>query len=74
MATLTGGSLANLVDGETLGLTLTDGLFDNANAGTGKSVTGPATVGDGTGSASNYLLLGGGDVAPRANQRAGADP
>ncbi|MBK9529198.1 MAG: hypothetical protein IPO41_12960, partial [Acidobacteria bacterium] len=66
-ATLSGGSLANLVAGQTLGLTLTDGLFDTADAGTGKTVTGTAALADGSGSASNYELTVGSTVSTTAN-------
>lgn len=65
-ATLTGGTLANLVSGETLGVTIAGGLFDTANAGIGKPVAAVATLTDGSGRASNYVLAGGGQAAATA--------
>ena len=55
-ALLSGGSLANLVAGETLGIVYGGGLFDTPNAGVGKPVTGTAALANGTGLASNYQL------------------
>jgi filamentous hemagglutinin family protein len=55
-AVLSGGGLVNVVAGQTLGLALSGGLFDTANAGVDKPVFGTATLSDGTGSASNYVL------------------
>ncbi len=65
--TLAGGALANLVAGETLALSLSAGLFDTANVGNGKAVTGTVTLSDGTGLLSNYQLVGGGAVSATAN-------
>ena len=65
-ATVSGGTLVNLVPGETLVLTLTGGLFDTANAGVGKPVAAVATLGDGSGQASNYVLANGGQAAATA--------
>ncbi|MDP1647255.1 MAG: YDG domain-containing protein, partial [Rubrivivax sp.] len=66
-ATLSGGSLGNLASGESLGLTLSGGLFDTANAGTAKPVTGTALLTNGSGQLSNYQLVGGGAVSTTAN-------
>ena len=66
-ATLSVGSLGNLVAGETLGLTLSDSLFDTADAGRDKPVTATAALTDGTGSASNYRLAGGGAISTTAD-------
>ena len=66
-ATLSGGSLGNLVAGQTLGLSLTNGLFDTANAGTDKPVTGTAILANGTGLASNYQLPAGGAISTTAD-------
>ena len=41
---------------ETLGLTVLDALFDTANVGTAKPVTGTVALINGTGLASNYQL------------------
>ena len=65
-ATLTGGTLVNLVPGETLGLTVSGGLFDTANAGVDKPVAAVATLSDGSGLASNYVLANGGQAAATA--------
>lgn len=56
VAPLTGGTLAGLVAGETLGYSAS-GTFADKNAGTGKpvAVTG-TTLSDGTGLASNYTI------------------
>ena len=66
-ATLTGGSLSNLLPGQTLGLSLADGLFDSADVGTDKAVSGTATLVDGSGLASNYQLTGSGTIAASAD-------
>ncbi len=66
-ATLAGGTLTNLVSGETLALTLAGGQFDTANAGTGKAVSGTATLGNGSGLASNYVLAAAGAVGATAD-------
>jgi filamentous hemagglutinin family protein len=52
---LSGGTLSNLVGSETLTLSLS-GLFDDANAGGSKAVSGSATLADGSGLAANYSL------------------
>jgi filamentous hemagglutinin family protein len=52
---LSGGTLSNLVGSETLTLSLS-GLFDTANAGVNKTVSGSATLADGSGLAANYSL------------------
>lgn len=67
VATLSGGTLVNLVPGETLGLAFGGGLFDTADAGIGKSVTAPATLSDGSGRASNYVLAEGGAATTTAD-------
>ena len=53
-ALLSGGSLVNLVPGETLTLALGPGLFDTADAGVDKPVTATATLGNGNAQSSNY--------------------
>ncbi|HOL36338.1 MAG TPA: caspase family protein, partial [Rubrivivax sp.] len=55
-ATLSGGTLGNLVAGETLGIALSGGLFDTSDVGAGKPVTGTAALQDGSARASNYAL------------------
>ncbi|MCD2514265.1 YDG domain-containing protein, partial [Comamonas endophytica] len=56
-ATLSGGTLAGMVAGETLGLSGLSGTFDNRNAGSGKAVTVTgASLIDGSGLASNYTV------------------
>ena len=56
-ATLSGGTLTGLISGETLTLSSLSGTFDDKNVGTGKTVTvNGATLGNGTGLASNYTL------------------
>ncbi|MBK9529199.1 MAG: hypothetical protein IPO41_12965 [Acidobacteria bacterium] len=70
-ATLTGGSLSNLLPGQTLGLSLADGLFDSADVGTDKAVSGTATLVDGSGLASNYQLTGAARSPPARTSRAG---
>ena len=59
-ASVTAGSLAGLVSGETLNVTAS-GQFDNANVGTGKTVTVTynLTNGSGGGVATNYALANG---------------
>ncbi|OHV98798.1 hypothetical protein AKG95_06305, partial [Janthinobacterium lividum] len=62
-ATISGGTLNGLVNGETLSLSGQSGTFNDKNAGVGKAVT--VTVGalaDGTGLASNYTLTAPTDV------------
>ncbi|WP_219115964.1 YDG domain-containing protein [Janthinobacterium sp. UMAB-56] len=56
-ATISGGTLNGLVIGETLSLSGQSGTFNDQNAGNGKvvTVTG-ATLGDGSGLASNYTV------------------
>ncbi|MEW6641735.1 MAG: YDG domain-containing protein [Pseudomonadota bacterium] len=55
-------TLGNLANGETLTLSGA-GLMANKNAGSGKSMTlGSLTLGDGTGLAANYTLVGGTDA------------
>ena len=77
-AALSGGQLANLVAGESLGVGLTGGLFDTAGVGLDKPVTGNAALTDGSGKASNYLLSNPGvatsaDITPALLQYV-ADP
>jgi len=56
-ATLSGGTLSGLVGSETLNLSGLAGTFADKNAGSGKAVTvNGATLGDGTGLASNYTV------------------
>ncbi|MBH2072518.1 MAG: hypothetical protein I8H90_26770, partial [Burkholderiales bacterium] len=56
-ATISGGTLNGLVIGETLSLSGQSGTFNDQNAGNGKAVTVTgATIGDGTGLASNYMV------------------
>ncbi|MBB5608880.1 MULTISPECIES: YDG domain-containing protein [unclassified Janthinobacterium] len=56
-AFLSGGSLSNLVNGETLGFSGSTGVFSDKNAGNGKSVTvSGTTLQNGTGLASNYTI------------------
>jgi len=66
-ATLSGGVLANLVAGQTLNIALAGGLFNTAEAGLGKPVTGTATLQDAGGHAANYQLVGGGALNLNAN-------
>jgi len=68
-ALLGGGSLSGLVGNETLSLSLSNGNFDNKNAGQNKLVVGLATVGNGQGGglASNYALAAAGSVSTRAD-------
>jgi filamentous hemagglutinin family protein len=55
-------TLSNLVDGETLALSGTGSMGDK-NAGFGKTVSlGSLSLGDGSGLASNYTLVGGADT------------
>ncbi|WP_421446366.1 YDG domain-containing protein, partial [Agrobacterium tumefaciens] len=57
LATLTGGALRGLVDGETLTFAGQQGAFADANAGTAKPVAvSGLTLQDGTGLASNYSV------------------
>lgn len=65
-ATLSGGSFAGLVSGETLLLSST-GQFDTKDAGIGKTVTATVTLGNGSGLASNYLLADGGPLTSTAD-------
>jgi filamentous hemagglutinin family protein len=61
LASVSGGNLVGLVSGEDLGFSLGTANFDDANAGPGKTVTGSATLADGSlGLASNYSLSGDG--------------
>ncbi|MBB5369149.1 MULTISPECIES: YDG domain-containing protein [unclassified Janthinobacterium] len=56
-AFLFGGSLSNLVNGETLGFSGSTGVFSDKNVGNGKSVTvSGTTLQNGTGLASNYTI------------------
>lgn len=55
-ATLSGGTLANLVPGETLGLVYGAALFDAAGVGAQRGVTGSVALADGSGRAANYTL------------------
>eukprot|EP01133_Synstelium_polycarpum_P019994 gene19994-23960_t len=56
-AVVTGGTLNGLVGSETLNLGASTGMYDDANAASGKALTvGLGTLGDGTGLASNYTL------------------
>ncbi|OBV40089.1 YDG domain-containing protein [Janthinobacterium psychrotolerans] len=56
-ASLTGGALQGLVAGETLVLSGTTGVFGDKNAGGNKMVTvSGASLADGTGLASNYMV------------------
>lgn len=56
-ATLTGGTLAGLISGETLNLLGLSGSFADANAGAGKTVnTGSVSLGNGSGLASDYTV------------------
>ncbi|QDG74371.1 YDG domain-containing protein [Janthinobacterium tructae] len=70
-AALTGGALDGLVSGETLVLNSASGVFNNQNAGNGKAVTVTgASLGDGTGLASNYTVAqssaGTANITPKA--------
>ena len=57
IAVLSGGALSGLVGSETLNLSGLAGTFADKNAGSGKAVTvSGATLGDGTGLASNYTV------------------
>ncbi|MCD2514684.1 YDG domain-containing protein, partial [Comamonas endophytica] len=57
VATLSGGTLTGLVGNETLTLSGQTGAFSDQNAGAGKTVTVTgATLGNGTGLASNYTV------------------
>ncbi len=61
---VSGGVLSGLVSGQSLVLSLGTASFADANAGTEKTVTGSATLADGSnGLASNYSLTQGGFVA-----------
>lgn len=69
-ATASGGTLTGLVAGEDLTVALTAAAFADAHAGTGKVVTGQASLVSGSrGLASNYSLSAGwvasGDISPR---------
>jgi hypothetical protein len=55
-ATLSGGALSGLVNGETLSLAGLAGSFADKNAGYAKAVTVSGTLADGTGRAANYSL------------------
>ncbi|WP_076571599.1 YDG domain-containing protein [Janthinobacterium sp. TND4EL3] len=56
-AVVTGGTLSGLVGSETLNLGASTGMYDDANAASGKALTvSLGTLGDGTGLASNYTL------------------
>ncbi|WP_061301679.1 YDG domain-containing protein, partial [Janthinobacterium agaricidamnosum] len=56
-ASLSGGTLLGLVNGETLSITKQSGAFSDQNAGIGKAVTvSGTTLADGTGLASNYTV------------------
>lgn len=57
-ATLSGGSLNGLIGSETIGLNGLAGIFDSANAGTGKAITVTAALSDGSngGLAGNYSI------------------
>ncbi|KAB8042756.1 YDG domain-containing protein [Janthinobacterium aquaticum] len=56
-ATISGGTLNGLVSGETLTLSGQSGTFNDQNAGNGKAVTVTgATLGNGSGLASNYTV------------------
>ncbi len=71
VAAVTGGQVNGTVAGETLVVTVVNANFADKNAGVGKTVNASATLGDGTGLASNYMLAGGntasglGDILPR---------
>ena len=57
VATLTGGTVAGTVGGETLNFSGQTGRFNDKNVGTGKAVTvAGLTLTDGTGLASNYSV------------------
>ncbi|QDG71056.1 YDG domain-containing protein [Janthinobacterium tructae] len=55
-ATLTGGTLTGLIDGETLNLGVTSGVFGGKNAGTQAVTLTLGTLSNGSGLASNYTL------------------
>ncbi|MBK4738106.1 YDG domain-containing protein [Noviherbaspirillum pedocola] len=70
-ATLSGGALSGLVNGETLGFSGQTGSFADANAGTGKAVTVTGvTLANGSGLASNYTVANPtnvtGSITPKA--------
>ena len=76
-AAITGGALSGLVNGETLVLNSASGVFNNQNAGNGKAVTVTgASLGDGTGLASNYTVgsssAGTANITPKALTVTGA--
>ncbi|KAB8048080.1 filamentous hemagglutinin N-terminal domain-containing protein [Janthinobacterium rivuli] len=76
-ATITGGALSGLVNGETLVLNSASGVFNNQNAGNGKAVTiTGGSLGDGTGLASNYTVgssaAGTANITPKALTVTGA--
>ncbi|MNU91032.1 Heme/hemopexin-binding protein precursor [compost metagenome] len=70
-ANVTGGTLIGLVSGESLYLSGQTGVYNDKNAGNGKAVTvSGATLGDGTGLASNYTVSNAtgvtGNITPKA--------
>ncbi|MCT9813539.1 YDG domain-containing protein, partial [Acidovorax sp. Be4] len=70
-ATLSGGTLNGLVGNETLTLTGQSGVFSDQNAGAGKTVTvNGATLGNGTGLASNYTVSNATGVTADINAKA----
>ncbi|QYG07296.1 YDG domain-containing protein [Janthinobacterium sp. PAMC25594] len=76
-ATISGGTLNGLVIGETLSLSGQSGAFNDQNAGNGKAVTlTGASLGDGTGLASNYTVSNAtdatGNITPKALTVTGA--
>ncbi|PIG30276.1 filamentous hemagglutinin family protein [Janthinobacterium sp. 35] len=76
-ATVTGGTLNGLVNGETLSLSGQSGEFNDQNAGNGKAVTVTgATLGNGSGLASNYTVTNAtdatGNITPKALTVTGA--
>ncbi|MGJ7914093.1 YDG domain-containing protein [Massilia sp. LXY-6] len=69
-ATLTGGTLAGLVEGESLNLGGLSGSFADKNAGANKTVTvSGGALADGTGLASNYSLTLPGSVVASIYQK-----
>ncbi|MCT9813538.1 YDG domain-containing protein, partial [Acidovorax sp. Be4] len=70
-ATLSGGTLNGLVGNETLVLSGQSGAFSDQNAGAGKTVTVTgATLGNGTGLASNYTVSNATGVTADINAKA----
>ncbi|MBH2067593.1 MAG: filamentous hemagglutinin N-terminal domain-containing protein [Burkholderiales bacterium] len=70
-ATISGGTLNGLVSGETLTLSGQSGAFNNKDAGNGKAVTVTgATLGNGSGLASNYTVSNATDATGNITQKA----